>query len=317
VIVATVVSRFAPSTTGPAHLGTLAAAILCWLDARSRGERLVLRLEDLDRDRCRPAFARAILDDLTWLGLDWDEVVEQHTLHAQHEAAMERLEQLGALYPCSASREELRAIGRRMPDGGYAYDNRGRGRPLPPGGWRACRDPIRVQLPDGGFSPGDEGGLDLSGYPSIAFGDQVVRRRDGAFSYQLAVVVDDAAADVSRVVRGRDIAPSTMTQAALQSLLGLSTPVYRHHLLLLVAHGEKLAKSRGSARAVAQQDDARRFCGALALGLGLLDRLEPVLPAELVASFDWARVSVRDRVVRWADGVPVLEAAPGDVDHAS
>src|SRR5262249_49480181 len=119
---ARVTCRFAPSTTGPAHLGTLTAALLAWLDARSRGARVILRLEDLDPDRCKPQHMRSIESDLAWFGLDWDERIAQHTLFAQHEAAMDRLEKLGVLYPSSISREELRRIGRRAPDGAWAYD---------------------------------------------------------------------------------------------------------------------------------------------------------------------------------------------------
>ncbi len=293
-----VAGRFAPSTTGPAHLGTLAAALLCWLDARSLGARLVLRLEDLDPDRCRPEHARSILADLEWLGLDWDEVVAQSSLGAQHEAAMDRLERMGALYPCAATREEVRAIGRRAPDGGWAYDNRGRGRPLPPGGWRACREPVRARLPDGWFHPVDEGGLDLGQDPAAAMGDPVVRRRDGSIAYQLAVVVDDGAAGVTRVVRGRDIAPSTATQAALQSLLGLPAPVYRHHLLLLEERGGKLAKTHAAARGAGLGLEAPALCGALAWAVGLLDRAEGCAPADLLPEFRWDRVAAVDRIVR-------------------
>jgi glutamyl/glutaminyl-tRNA synthetase len=294
--------RFAPSTTGPAHLGTLAAGLLCWLDARSRGARLILRLEDLDPERCRPEHARSIAGDLAWLGLDWDDVVEQHLLALQHEAAMDRLEGAGALYPCPATREEVRAIGRRAPDGGFAYDNRGRGRPLPPGGWRACREPIRARLPDGWFRPIDEGGLELAQEPARAFGDPVVRRRDGAIAYQLAVVVDDGAAGVTRVVRGRDIAPSTAAQAGLQALLELPAPVYRHHLLLLEERGGKLAKTHQAARGAALGLGARELCGALAWCVGLLDRPEGCAPRDLLAAFAWERVATADRVVRWAGG---------------
>ncbi|AUX20190.1 glutaminyl-tRNA synthetase [Sorangium cellulosum] len=303
------VCRFAPSTTGPAHLGTLAAALLAWLDARARGARLVLRLEDLDPDRCRPEYARSITEDLAWLGLDFDEQVTQRTRRAHHEAAMDRLEALGALYPCSATREDVRAIGRRAPDGGFAYDNRGRGRALPPGGWRASAEPIRARLPDGVFRPVDEGGLDLSQEPALAMGDPVVRRRDGAFSYQLAVVVDDGAAGVTRVVRGRDIAPSTATQAALQALLGLPAPVYRHHLLLLEERGGKLAKTHGAARAAGIARSAPALCGALACCIGLRERPEPCTPAELLGEFSWARVATADRVVSFREGALRVEAA--------
>jgi glutamyl-Q tRNA(Asp) synthetase len=296
------VCRFAPSTTGPAHLGTLAAALLCWLDARALGARLLLRLEDLDPARCRPEFARSLLDDLEWFGLDWDEVLYQGHLGAQHEAALDRLEAAGALYPCSATREELRALGRRAPDGGYAYDNRSRHRSLPPGGWRACSEPLRARLPDLHFAPEDESGLDLSQTPALSFGDPVVRRRDGAISYQLAVVVDDAASSVTRVVRGRDIAPSTATQSALQSLLSLPSPTYRHHLLLLEERGGKLSKTHGAARA-AGLTSAPRLVGELAHALGLLDRADDCAPRDLLPSFQWSRVPSVDRLVYWKDGL--------------
>src|ERR1043165_3178537 len=122
--------RFAPSTTGPAHPGTLLAALLCWLDARALGARVILRLEDLDPERCRPEFTRAMIDDLAWLGLEWDAVEHQHANRARHEAASDRLAELGVLSPSATSRRELEQAGRRAPDGGWAYDNRDRGTPL-------------------------------------------------------------------------------------------------------------------------------------------------------------------------------------------
>src|SRR6476646_6773063 len=127
----------------------------------------------------------------------------------------------------------MRTGGRRAPDGGWAYENTCRGTPLPAGGWRAVDVPVRVQLDDDRIAPVDLGGLDLCQTPAHELGDPVVRRRDGAIAYQLAVVVDDADAGVTDVVRGRDIAPSTATQVMLQRLLGLPTPRYRHHLLLM------------------------------------------------------------------------------------
>jgi glutamyl/glutaminyl-tRNA synthetase len=293
--------RFAPSTTGPAHPGTLLAALLCWLDARGRGMRLLLRLEDLDPDRCWPEHARALVEDLAWLGLDWDEVVTQSALAPGHEAALDRLAALGALYPSPTSRAELEAIGRRAPDGAWAYDNRDRGRALPAGGWRACAEPLRAHLPAGRFAPRDEGGLDLSLDPSAAFGDPVVRRRDGAISYQLAVVVDDAAAGVTRIVRGRDIAPSTALQAALRRLLDLPDPSYRHHFLLLEDRGRKLAKLHGSVPAAALRSRyaARTLCGFLAWCAGLVPKPEPCAPRDLLPDFAWERVRERDLLVRW------------------
>jgi hypothetical protein len=156
-------------------------------------------------------------------------------------------------------------------------------------------------LPSGVYAPCDEGGLDLALYPSLAFGDPVVRRRDGAISYQLAVVVDDAAANVARVVRGRDIAPSTALQMALRRVLGLPDPVYRHHLLLLEDRGRKLAKLHGSIPApqLRARYDGRALCGFLAWCAGLLPSPEPCAPRELLPAFSWARVRARDLLVRW------------------
>ena len=295
------VSRFAPSTTGPAHPGTLLAALLCWLDARSRGARVILRLEDLDPDRCREAFASAMIDDLAWLGLEWDAVERQSDFHARHSAALDRCAELGVLYPSAISRKDLAALGRRAPDGGWTYDNSERGTPLPAGGWRTSTDPLRVQLPAGIFTPKDIGGLDLAQDPSIEFGDPVVRRRDGAIAYHLAVVVDDAAIGVTHVVRGRDIATSTATQVALQQVLNLPTPTYRHHVLLLERHQQKLAKFHGSvgAHVLRQHYGAAELCGWLAAVAGLLPTSTACSPADLLPQFSWERVRSDDVLVHW------------------
>jgi glutamyl/glutaminyl-tRNA synthetase len=293
--------RFAPSTTGLSHPGTMLSALLSWLDARSKGLRFIVRLEDLDPQRCCREFSAAMREDLAWFGLDWDELHEQHALAAQHEMAMDRLERLGLLYPSKASRAELAAIGRRAPDGGWAYDNRERANALPAGGWRACAEPIRCRLPDRAYSPQDEGSLDLNQQPSLAFGDPIVRRRDGAIAYHLAVVVDDAAALVSRVVRGRDIATSTATQAALQDILSFQAPIYRHHFLLLEEQGRKLAKLHGSVsiRDLRANCSAGQLCGFLAYCCGLTPDEQSCSPRDLVAGFAWNRVAVRDRLLRW------------------
>jgi len=293
--------RFAPSTTGPAHPGTLLAALLCWLDARSRGERVILRLEDLDRARGTPEHAAAMRADLAWFGLDWDAIEEQHETADAHAAALDRLAELGVLYGCPATRGDLALIGRLAPDGAHAYDNRSRDRGLPAGGWRASRLALRVRLPDRVVAPHDEGGRDLACDPAAVFGDPVVRRRDGEVTYQLAVVVDDGRSGIDRVVRGRDIAPSTATQMALQQLLGLPTPSYRHHLLLLEERGAKLAKLHGAVGAaeLRQHYDARTLCGVLAGIAGLRPDASPCSPQELMRGFSWQQVRPDDVVVRW------------------
>ena len=302
-------SRFAPSTTGPAHPGTLLAGLLCWLDARSRGGRVLLRLEDLDHTRCRPGLADDMREALAWFGLDWDEVHVQSDLRPRHEAALDALAAKGRLYPCACSRSQRRRSGRRAPDGGWAYANVCRARPLPPGGWRACTEPIRVRLDDAPIQLIDESGLDLSQHPARDMGDPVAVRRDGVLAYHLVVVVDDAAAGVTRVVRGRDLATSTATQVALQGLLGLPTPAYRHHLLLLEPHGDKLAKLHGAVGVdlLRQRYPAAELCGVLAHAAGLRPAPAPCRPADLVPDFAWARVREGDRVMAWRDRQLVLD----------
>jgi glutamyl/glutaminyl-tRNA synthetase len=278
-----VISRFAPSTTGEAHPGTLLSALLVWLDARSRGGTAILRLEDLDRTR--NAFGDRLVEALAWLGLDWDATIVQSERGAAHEAALDQL--ADRLYPCTCTRAERRG-GRRAPDGSIAYDNTCRGRELPPGGWRAVSDAaVRVRLPDEHVELVDDGGLDLSQTPAVEMGDPIVRRRDGAVAYQLAVVVDDADSGVTDVVRGRDIAPSTATQVLLQRLLGVSTPRYRHHFLVLEHSGDKLAKLHGS---LPWSELRMRYTGA-----ELRARLAEIAGIG-AGPFEWANVRTDDVV---------------------
>jgi glutamyl-Q tRNA(Asp) synthetase len=307
------VGRFAPSTTGPAHPGTLLAALLCWLDARSRRGRVWLRLEDLDPERSRPDWAARLAEDLAWLGLDWDGVVLQSDARAGHEAALDRLQAAGRLYPCACSRKQRRLRAAPGSAGVARSPNTCRARRLPPGGWRACSETLRVRLPDGLVEARDEGGLDLAQDPGRRFGDPVVRRRDGAIAYHLASVVDDAAAGVTRVVRGRDLAASTATQVALQRLLGFATPVYRHHLLLLERRGAKLAKLHGAVDLAALRPHygSRALCGLLACAAGLQPAPDACSPRDLLGGFDWARVGRADRLVRWSGQVLLLGREDG------
>ena len=297
--------RFAPSTTGEAHPGTLLSALLVWLDARSRGAHVLLRLEDLDPARTKAVWADQMIAALAWLGLDWDGVTVQSGRGAAHEAALDRLAAAGRLYPCACSRA---ARTRPAPDGGFAYDNTCRGRPLPD--WRASREPLRVQLPDDRVELVDDNGVDLSQTPARDMGDPIVRRRDGAIAYQLAVVVDDTDAGVTDVVRGRDIAPSTATQVLLQQLLAMPTPRYRHHFLLLEPSRDKLAKLHGSIpfSAVSARYTGDALCGLLAHAANLGDGA-PVTPREMLATFAWPRVRRDDVVARW-DGALRIDWTP-------
>jgi glutamyl-tRNA synthetase/glutamyl-Q tRNA(Asp) synthetase len=275
------VARYAPSTTGRAHPGTLLAALLCWLDARSLGARLVLRLEDLDPQRSRPELATAMREDLEWLGLDWDGVRLQSELARDHRAAIRTLESQGLVYPCSCSRADVASAGVRAPDGGYRYPNTCRERTLEDAG---PKDALRCRIDD-----------------DSEFGDPVVVRRDGGVAYHLANVVDDAVEGVTRVVRGRDLETTTPTQTALQRLLGFATPDYHHHFLLLEPRGDKLAKLHGSVSTAELRgvSSGPSLCGVLAHAAGLIPEPGPVRPDELLRVFDWARVGDADRVMEW------------------
>jgi len=240
--------RFAPSPTGPLHVGNLRTALLAWLFARSSGSTFLVRVEDLDRAAAREHHVRAHLADLKALGLDWDgEVVRQSDRFDRYEAALDRLAADGLLYPCYCSRREVLAAvsAPHGPQPGGAYP--GTCRDLTPrdraareaGGrrpaWRVRAGGERVQVVDrlhGGFD--------------AVVDDFVVRRGDGAPAYQLAVVVDDADQRVGEVVRGDDLLDSTPRQAWLGRRLELPIPTYAHVPLVLGADGERLAKRHGA-----------------------------------------------------------------------
>jgi len=308
------VGRFAPSTTGLAHPGTLIAALLCWLDARSRKGSVLLRLEDLDRDRTKPGYVESMVRDLEWFGLDWDGIVRQSDRRERHDAALEFLVGEGLVYACECSRAQVREAGRRAPDGSHRYPGTCRNRTVSLASWRTIDLPLRLRLDSELHEVRDESGLDLSGDASESFGDPIVRRRDGAYAYQFASVVDDADAAVDRVVRGRDLASSTVLQVALQRRLGLATPTYRHHCLLLERSGEKLSKLHGAVAVDALRDryDPSMLCGLLATFVGLVPDGTPLRPADLVAGFDWERVSAVDVEVAWQPGVGLTRPATSE-----
>jgi glutamyl-tRNA synthetase/glutamyl-Q tRNA(Asp) synthetase len=260
---------------------------------------LLLRLEDLDPQRCRPEYATAMRQDLEWLGLDFDAVALQSEAGEEHAAALAFLESRGLVYPCRCSRRDLRATSERAPDGGFRYPNTCRDRAPAEAG---PDDTLRVRIGEGVVEVWDESGADLSQEVSRCFGDPVVRRRGGGIAYHLASVVDDAREGVTRIVRGRDLSTSTATQVALRRLLGLvPEPSYRHHLLLLESRGGKLAKLHGSVSVVELREayDGSQLCGVLAQAAGLRERPEPVRPEDLLGEFDWRGVRSEDWVLDW------------------
>lgn len=253
--------------------------------------------------------------DLHWLGLDWDWELRQSECGAAHEGSLDRLAGAGLLYPCVCSRRDVRAHGLAALDGGYRYPGTCRSRSLPPGGWRETQDILRVRIERNPGAIADESGARLEA--SGELGDPIVRRRDGSIAYLLATVVDDAAAGVTRIVRGRDLANSTPQQVALQQLLDLPTPTYRHHLLLLEQRGAKLAKFHAAvgAEALRARYSAATLCGLLAWLAGLQPEAAPATPAELVPGFDWGRVQTLDRGLRWTGtelvALPIATSSEG------
>ncbi|MDE7241884.1 tRNA glutamyl-Q(34) synthetase GluQRS [Desulfovibrio sp.] len=306
--VSPVVGRLAPSPTGLLHLGNAWAFLLAWLSARSRGGRILLRMEDLDPQRSRPAFADAILEDLAWLGLDWDAGPDtasagcaecaggpfvQGLRGPVYAAALARLEAAGLTYPCFCSRKELRQLA------SAPHLGEEEAAPADP-----CRDldaaarqsllaagrhaSLRLRCPAEAIAFDDEVMGPQRFAPGDFGGDFALRRSDGVVAYQLAVAVDDGLMGVTEVVRGRDLLPSTPRQLLVMRSLGLRPPRYAHIPLLLDAGGERLAKRHASlslAALRARGVEPARITGYLAGLAGINPGGAPAHPRELVGRF--------------------------------
>jgi glutamyl-tRNA synthetase len=300
----TLVGRYAPSPTGRLHLGNARTALLAWLQVRSAGGRLVMRVEDLDPQRSKPEHERRQLEDLRWLGLDWDEgpdVGGPHGPYRQsergelYEAAFAQLE----VYPCTCTRKELREAATAPHGAEPIYPGTcvaGPSHPERPAALRWRTPAAEVCVDDWVLGRRCQ---DVR----AEVGDIVLRRADGAWAYQLAVVVDDAAMQVTEVLRGADLWESTPRQILLQRTLGLATPGYAHVPLVVGPDGEKLNKRHGAPDLSALREagvDPRRVIAALARSARLIgDEVERVAAGELVASFDLA----------------VIPREPGVLDH--
>ncbi len=315
----TVRGRFAPTPSGRMHLGNVLAALLAWLDIRSVGGTLILRMEDLDPDRCREEYAAQILRDLEWLGLDWDEGYgaggpngpylqsQRKDLYMDY---LRRLESLGLLYPCWCTRSQRLAAyaphkGDISSDGAcpcrsFSQDQRRekmaeQGRPP---AWR-----VAVPAETISFTDGVQGSY--SQQLDKDCGDFIVRRSDGVIAYQLAVTVDDSLMGISHVVRGRDLLSSTPRQLWLSGVLGFSPPSYWHTPMLLAADGRRLSKR--------DQDMDMEYLRRIFTPEGLLGRLSfllglrldesPVSPHELAAGFSWDKIPKNDIIL--LDPLPV------------
>ncbi|HYV49400.1 MAG TPA: tRNA glutamyl-Q(34) synthetase GluQRS [Myxococcaceae bacterium] len=308
--------RFAPSPTGKLHLGNARSALLGWLQARSQGGEFLLRVEDLDRARCRPEHEANLLSDLEYLGLTWDgPLVRQSERGGAYEEALERLDRQGRLYPCFCSRAEI-ARAATAPHG--ASDDG----PRYPGTCARLTpeeraEKARTRRPALRFRPEPSTVTrfdDLLCGPQAqdvdaVVGDFVVRRNDGVASYQLAVVVDDASAGVTDVLRGDDLLASTPRQLQLIDALELPRPRHAHVPLLLGEDGKRLAKREGALAVTDLRSmgvPAEKVIGLLASWSGLGDG-EPVAAADLVARFSLEKIPSAPVIV----AEPAIQTALG------
>lgn len=286
--------RFAPSPTGRMHLGNVRSALLGWLQARAAGGAFLLRIEDLDRARCRPQFVEDLYEDLRWLGLDWDETpLVQSARDDVYREAQAKLAREGLIYPCFCTRAEIA----RAASAPHGLSEEG---PRYPGTCanltaEQISERSRTRAPAYRFRarPGEVRFVDDLMGPHVQdvhalVGDFVVRRNDGVASYQLAVVVDDAASRITHVLRGDDLLSSTPRQLLLYEALGLLAPAFLHVPLVLGEDGKRLAKRDGAfalGELRARGRPREHVLGLLAAWSGLGDGSPVDLPA-LVARFD-------------------------------
>lgn len=295
--------RFAPSPSGRMHLGNIYAALLSWLSARSQGGSWLLRIEDLDRQRCKPAYAAQLIDDIRWLGLTWDEGGTPAYFQSQRDAFYEEsfaaMEAQGLVYDCFCRRADLQAA-----SAPHASD----GTPIYSGRCRALLPEERLRLsaersPAKRIRVSDEEVSFVDGHYGLQrchllhdCGDFVLRRADGNFAYQLAVVTDDALMGVTEVVRGRDLLAATHQQLYLYKKLGFAPPRYFHLPLLTDASGRRLSKrskdtDMGFLRSTCTPQEV---IGRIMHLCGFTEQPEPLTPAEALAVFRREQLPLHD-----------------------
>lgn len=304
-----VTGRFAPTPSGRMHLGNLFCSLLAWLAAKKEGGRVVLRMEDLDQLRTSSVYAEQAEADLKFLGLFWDEggslggphaPYDQGSRSPYYQELLGRLEALGLVYPCFCSRAELHAANApHASDGEVVYAGTCRGltreeiveksRKRPPA--------LRLRVPEEtiAFVDGHYGLVEQD--LATECGDFILRRSDGVFAYQLAVVADDAAMGVTQVVRGRDLLSSAPRQLYLYRLLGFPEPAFAHAPLLLAPDGRRLSKRDRDVSLEALEEKGLtgpEIVGRLAFLAGLLDRPEAARPQDLLPVFAWDKVPRED-----------------------
>ena len=301
--------RFAPSPSGRMHLGNLFCALLSYLSVKSRGGEWILRIEDLDTARCRPDYARQVEEDLRWLGLAWDEGGSaggpdapyfQSERTALYEAALARLRGMGLVYPCFCTRAQLHAASApHREDGLTVYPGTCRGLTAEDIARREAagrKGALRLRVPEETvtFTDGHLG--EVTEYLPTDCGDFLLRRSDGLFAYQLAVVVDDAAMGITEVVRGADLLSSTPRQLLLYELLGWEAPEFFHFPLLLSPDGRRLSKRDGDLglAALRERYTPEEIVGKLAYLAGQNPGGGPRTPEALAEDFHWDAVPRRD-----------------------
>lgn len=292
--------RFAPTPSGRLHLGNILCAMLAYLSARSQGGRFLLRIEDVDVPRCPRRLAQQAIDDLRWLGFTWDEEpLYQSDRTEIYREALERLMADGYIYPCFCTRAQLMSLAApNLGDTQVVYNRACAALTPQEASERAkTRAPaMRLRVPEEEISFVD--GLFGAQRENLArdCGDFILRRSDGLYGYQLAVVVDDALSGVTEVVRGRDILSATPRQIYLQRLLGCPQPEYVHIPLLTDSQGRRLAKRDKDLdlTALSQRYAPEDILGWLACSAGLLPEVRPATLESLIAVFDWAKVKRDD-----------------------
>lgn len=302
--------RFAPTPSGRMHLGNAFSALLAWLSARAAGGSMVLRIEDLDPRAQSRERAELLMDDLRWLGLDWDEGPYFQSDRSEiYRKTLDELRERGLTYPCFCSRAELHAAtAPHASDGTPVYAGTCRGLSDAEVTRRAALRPpaVRLRVPDEDDPAGTITFVDLAygahqEMLARECGDFLVRRSDGVVAYQLAVVIDDALMGVTQVVRGRDLLGSCARQIYLGGLLGYPAPEYGHVPLLVAPDRRRLSKrDKDLDLGVLRERGvcAERVVGTLAAAAGLCERGADVMPGELVGAFSWdAIASHREDVV--------------------
>lgn len=292
------------------HLGNVFTALVSWLSVKSRGGRWVLRIEDLDPQRSRVEYARLIEDDLAWLGLEWDEggvdgkgdfgPYYQSARHHLYEEALGRIKSTGLAYACTCTRADIMATqAPHRSDGRVIYP--GTCRPaLMPAPFAAPERPhaVRLHVPDREVRFTDRVFGPQTVNLACACGDFVLRRADGAWAYQLAVVVDDALMGITEVVRGCDLLESSAQQEYIYGLLGLRAPSWAHLPLICNASGQRLSKRDSSLclEALRPKYSPRQIIGGLAFICGLIPEYTPLSATDLLSLFNWDKFGARSQI---------------------